>query len=57
MESTKPSPERVTMPFDQAKVDLQLSELTLTEKVSLLGGSGFATTTGIPRLGIESMNA
>lgn len=44
------------MPFDQAKVDSQLAELTLEEKVSLLGGSGFATTVGIPRLGIQSMN-
>lgn len=43
------------MPFDQAKIDSQMAQLTLAEKVSLLGGSGFATTTGVSRLGIESM--
>lgn len=57
MESTKLSPTRVTMPFDQAKINSQMAQLTLAEKVSLLGGSGFATTTGIPRLGIDSMKA
>ncbi|ETS85834.1 hypothetical protein PFICI_03859 [Pestalotiopsis fici W106-1] len=55
MAATERVPERVTMPFDQAKVDSQLAALTLEEKVSLLGGSGFATLTGVPRLGIESM--
>lgn len=55
MDSTKPSPARVTMPFNQAKIDSQMDQLTLAEKVSLLGGSGFATTTGVSRLGIESM--
>lgn len=37
------------------KIQTQLKQLYLEEKVSLLSGSGFATTAAIPRLGIPSL--
>ncbi|KAH7156051.1 putative glycosyl hydrolase [Dactylonectria macrodidyma] len=47
--------DRVSLVFDAEKVQSQLQQLSLEEKVSLLSGSGFATTVSIPRLGIPSL--
>lgn len=46
---------RVSLVLDAEKVKYQLQQLSLEEKVSLLSGSGFATTVAIPRLGIPSL--
>ena len=46
-------PELAKLPAEQ-KVDRLLRQMTLEEKVALLGGTGF-TTTPIPRLGIPPM--
>ncbi|KAH6977462.1 putative glycosyl hydrolase [Ilyonectria sp. MPI-CAGE-AT-0026] len=43
------------MVHNAKKIQTQLQQLSLEEKVSLLSGSGFATTAAIPRLGITSL--
>lgn len=48
---------RVSLSFSAEKVQSQLEQLTLEEKISLLSGSGFATTVSVPRLDIPSLNA
>lgn len=47
--------ERISLPYNNEKVTAQLAQLSIEEKVSLLAGSGFTTTAGIPRLDIPSL--
>jgi hypothetical protein len=49
--------DRVSLPWSAENVQSLLKQMTLEEKISLLGGQGFATTAAVPRVGIPSLNA
>ncbi|KAF7543844.1 hypothetical protein G7Z17_g10406 [Cylindrodendrum hubeiense] len=55
MDHSTETSERVSLSYDGEKVAAQLAQLSIEEKISLLAGSGFTTTAGIPRLDIPSL--